>query len=97
MTKDCQLLSLSCGLDVFARKGRAASLQSTTRDVRAQAPVLKSGAATADAQQSVKRRKIGIGISRGSDNVRNTSVFEFPALSGKFTSAFIAKSLGKSS
>jgi len=97
VTKDCQLLSLSCGVDGFARKGRAASLQSTTRDVRAQAPVLKSGVATADAQQSVKRRKIGIGISRGSENVRNTSGFEFPALSGKFTSAFIAKSLGKSS
>jgi len=99
VTKDSQMLALSCGSDASSKKGRATSsmeLQST-RNARAQAPVLKVGAAKAGEEPAVKRRKISIGMPRGSESVRNTSGFEFPVLSGKFTSAFIAKSLGRSS
>ena len=92
VTKDCQLLSLTCGME----EGRPASSAKvlSTKDARAQAQVLKIGAdATEHTQEpSVKKRKISIGASR-----LGVAGFEFPALSGKFTSSFIAQSLGKHS
>ncbi|KAL7536229.1 hypothetical protein ACHAXR_007008 [Thalassiosira sp. AJA248-18] len=94
VTKDCQMISLSCGSDGHARNGLAAprlEVQST-RDAQAQAPVLKTGAKAADEEPPVKRRKVTIGISG-----ENFSGFEFPSLSGKFTSSFIAQSLGRGS
>jgi len=94
VTNDCQMLSLSYGSDGRTKnKGRGAVGSSSAR--RGQAPVLKTGAENAEVKPSAKRRKVSIGISQGSENARSVSGFEFPALSGKFTSAFIAQSLGK--
>jgi len=103
ITRDCRMLSLSIG----SKKGFAARKRlqavSARESVLAQqrAPVLKSGAATAtdveevELQSSVKRRKVSIGNPGKLSGEDVISGFEFPnALSGKFTSAFIAKSLG---
>jgi hypothetical protein len=96
ITKDCQLLSLRYGLEETAVSSTGIL---STRNACAQAPVLKIGTTTEEPgdkthEPSVKKQKISIGMSRlrGSDCV---SGFDFPALSGKFTSSFIAKSLGK--
>lgn len=99
ITKDGQMLSLSCEPEKHvAPKRRAASFTETqARNARAQAPVLKLGAGAAgDAQEPiVKKRKVSIGIAKRSGVSGDLSGFEFPALSGRFTSAFIAHSLGK--
>jgi hypothetical protein len=89
ITKDSQMLSLSCGPE----KGASSMEISSTKDARPQAPVLKVGAGSVIEEPSVKKRKLTIGAMEGSNS--KFSGFEFPALSGKFTSAFIAKSLGK--
>ena len=91
ITKDNQMLSLSCG----PGKGVSRLEINSTKDIRPQAPVLKVGAGSAIEEASAKKRKLTIGVlgRQGSDTSK-FSGFEFPALSGKFTSAFIAKSLG---
>ena len=92
VTKDCQLLSLTCGM----KEERSTSSVEvvSTKNARAQAQVLKVGANEEEHKQepSVKKRKISIGASR-----LGVGGFEFPALSGKFTSSFVAQSLGKRS
>lgn len=94
ITKDCLMLLLSCGSE---DEGHAISSNAeivSTRDARhAQAPVLKIGATTETNEPVVKKRKVSIGMSRLGGG--GTSGFEFPALSGKFTSSFIAQSLSK--
>lgn len=98
ITKDCQMLSLSYGMDGSTRKGTAQSISAEpTTAAGNRAQVLKVGTvASADAQTPVKRRKISIGISRGAErDGGDLSGFDFPALSGKFTSSYIARSLGK--
>jgi len=94
VTKESEMISLSCGSDGHVRKGQAAS-SVEVQLTRPQAPVLKVGSEAADAQPSLKRRKVSIGMSRGAESSSTFSGFDFPALSGKFTSAFIAKSLGR--
>ena len=95
ITKDCQLLSLSAGHAIMSN----AEIRPTGYS-RAQAPVLKIGTKSADAEErptSVKKRKVSIVIPRGgAESAGNLSGFLFPALSGKFTCAFVAH-LGKRS
>lgn len=100
ITKDCQMLSLSCG----SEKENAMMSNAEVRSMghSRQAPVLKIGTKSAGVGQqrtsSVKRRKVSIVIPRGGAerSSRNLSGFVFPALSGKFTCAFVAR-LGKRS
>ena len=95
ITKDCQMLSLRVGHAIMSN----AEILSTGNS-RAQAPVLKIGTKSTDAEErptSVKKRKVSIVIPRGgAESARNLSGFVFPALSGKFTCAFVAQ-LGKRS
>lgn len=96
--KDCRMLSLSCGTgDDTEKKGLDASKYAEVRLNRSQAPILKLGSKVVDTQKyTVKRRKVSIGMSqREFSNNHGYSGFEFPALSGKFTSALIARGLGK--
>ena len=98
VTKDCRMLYFSCGSDDhLKRKAMDVSHNAEVRSNRNQAPVLKLGSKVVDADKfTVKKRKISIGVSsRGFSSNRNNSGFEFPALSGKFTCAFI-RGLGKS-
>lgn len=93
ITKDCQMFSLRCGVD---EQGTPTFEKQPLSSMRAQAPVLKIARDTSQTTASVKKRKIAIGgVSRGSKAARDFTGFEFPALSGKFTSAFIAKNLGR--
>ena len=89
--KDYQMLTLSCGTEArLKRKGLGESQYAGVRMNRFQAPILKLGSKIVDAEKSIKKRKVSIGVPQ-----RNQSGFEFPVLSGKFTSAFIARGLGK--
>ncbi len=91
--KDCQMLALNCGTEArLKRKGLGESQYAGVRMNRSQAPILKLGNKIVDAEKFIKKRKVSIGVPQ-----RNYSGFEFPVLSGKFTSAFIARGLGKSS
>lgn len=95
ITGDCQMLSLSCGPDGRGKGGTRAVMPEvrSTRDARAHAPVLKVGSEAAGTRRPIKRRKVSIGALGGSPP--SSSEFDFPSLSGKFTTAFIARSLGK--
>eukprot|EP00578_Thalassiosira_sp_NH16_P014380 CAMPEP_0181114976 /NCGR_PEP_ID=MMETSP1071-20121207/21188_1 /TAXON_ID=35127 /ORGANISM="Thalassiosira sp., Strain NH16" /LENGTH=1123 /DNA_ID=CAMNT_0023199157 /DNA_START=98 /DNA_END=3469 /DNA_ORIENTATION=- len=99
VTKDCRMLSLSHGFDRHGAKKR----RHTLMDARSHgdtwahnAPVLKVGPGSAQQQPPAKRRKVSIGTSLRTkgDAINETVGFEFPALSGKFATAFIAQSLG---
>jgi hypothetical protein len=93
--KDCRMLSLRCGLEEHNMKKGHTAVE--VRSNIAHAPVLKIGHKVDDDQKSsVKKRKVSIGMSpRGLSSKRSFSGFEFPSLSGKFTIAFIAQSLGR--
>jgi hypothetical protein len=91
ITKDCQMLSLSCGME----KGHAVMPNEVVRPnrySRAQAPILKIETKSADAEQcpSFKKRKVSIVIPRGGERARNLSGFAFPSLGGKFTCSFVS-------
>ena len=89
------MLLLSCGSEEGGLAMSSSTEVLSTRDARhAQAPVLL-GATTETNEPAVKKRKISIGMSRLGGGSGDTSGFEFPALSGKFTSSFIAQSLSK--
>eukprot|EP00585_Thalassiosira_rotula_P001211 CAMPEP_0196161758 /NCGR_PEP_ID=MMETSP0910-20130528/47493_1 /TAXON_ID=49265 /ORGANISM="Thalassiosira rotula, Strain GSO102" /LENGTH=1123 /DNA_ID=CAMNT_0041426703 /DNA_START=163 /DNA_END=3534 /DNA_ORIENTATION=- len=103
ITRDWRMLSLSIGSKNGPAARKRIQAVSERENVLAQprAPVLKSGAATTTdgevvaLQSSMKRRKVSIGNPGKLTGEDVISGFEFPnALSGKFTSAFIAKSLG---
>lgn len=92
ITEDCEMLSLIYEADGHSGEERVTASRLEVQSTRNnQAPVLKLGVETADAKPSVKRRKVSIGISTGLE--RHAVGFEFPALSGKFTSSFIAQNL----
>ena len=97
-TNDYRMLSLSCGVErhVTIDHSTLRLGNEVLSDEYAEAPVLKMVSETVNAKTSLKRRKVSFGgVSQGQQNARQSTCFEFPALSGKFTSAFIAKNLGK--
>mmetsp|Transcript_6604 Transcript_6604/g.14379 ORF Transcript_6604/g.14379 Transcript_6604/m.14379 type:complete len:555 (-) Transcript_6604:63-1727(-) len=101
ITGDCRMLSLGVGPRKDGRaKGRESRAMFT--DVVGRAPVLKLGTATDDSVEpsAAKRRKVSICTPRGVSGKEPgvvVSGFSFPnTLSGKFTSAFIARSWGMS-
>ena len=95
ITKKHQLLSLSCGADTDAdADARKVAGLPLARTSPARAPVLQVGAFVATPPTPSKRRKISIGAARGRGGAAD---FDFPALSGRFTSAFIAESFGNGS
>ena len=98
MTKDCQILSLShASAEGKEKKGRRVALNSNAALSRT-APVLKVGTDATYEQTSTKKRKVSIaGTSVRTKEEDGDAGFNFPALSGRFTAAFIARSLGKRS
>ncbi|KAL9191189.1 hypothetical protein ACHAXT_000895 [Thalassiosira profunda] len=89
VTADGRMLSLRGGAETKARKGGAAS-----EDGRARAPVLRVGSVMAEARSAVKRRKVTL-VGAAADRAAGASGFDFPRLSGRFTSAFVAQSLSR--
>lgn len=97
ITTDGRMFSLEFGMEGGYATRSAGQRATSARAERA--PVLKLGATTSEdkGRPSVKRRKISIGMSGRISGKGAVSAFDFPnSLSGKFTSAFIAKSLGLS-
>lgn len=92
ITNDCSLISLNIeadGQDVNAKHDR---LEKEAVETKPKAPQLKF--THHDVLNSTKRRKISITVNKRSDKNKDYLGFDFPALSGKFTRAFIAKNLG---
>ena len=91
ITDDYNMISLSTEDDM----GEIACANTIMRKVagksQLRAPTLKFTALNKEPE--TKRRKISIGINRRFEKNRYAG-FDFPALSGKFTTSFIANSLG---
>lgn len=86
ITEDCRMLSLNVGIhkekSVLSLKGQSTSI------TRTQAPVLQVGSEVDS--QPMKRRKIST-IPRGAGKAQQFAIgFEFPSLSGKFTTSFLS-------
>ena len=90
ITKDCNLMSLSIQSEEPGSTARAPSMKKKVES-QSSAPMLKF--ITDEQEPSIKRRKISFGLITRSD--KSEIGLDFPALTGKFTKAFIAKnSLG---
>jgi hypothetical protein len=95
ITKHCNMLSLNIEADGHVDNARPPMMKKEVPiESRSKGPLLKF--AQDDNQPASKKRKISIAINQRSEIDKNYSPFEFPALSGKFTRAFIAKHLVKS-
>ncbi|KAL3789893.1 hypothetical protein HJC23_010578 [Cyclotella cryptica] len=95
ITKDCCMLSLNMEADGHIDNALPHVMKTSVHiESRSTAPLLKF--AQDDNQPPLKRRKISIAINQRSEISKDYSPFEFPALSGKFTTAFISKHLAKS-
>jgi hypothetical protein len=86
------LISLNIEADGQDANAKHDRLEKEAVETKPKAPQLKF--THHDVLNSTKRRKISITVNKRSDKNKDYLGFDFPALSGKFTRAFIAKNLG---